>query len=107
MLMKNMHPLLLALSLLGSLAALGSGCGDDDDGGGASKSVCEEAGEILVSDCGFEAGGDGGGGGAACEGESEASSRCVVDFPTETCEALENITDPAFSNAYTECVMGG
>lgn len=88
---------ILAL-LLCSLATVAA-CGEDDEG---TKSVCEQAGEVLVNDCGFDAGG--GGEGAACEGVAEATAQCAVDFPAEACEAFDNLTDPGFSNAYTECV---
>lgn len=93
----------LALSSTLAIAGLVTfGC--DDDGGG-SKSVCEQAGDVLINDYGFEAD-DGGGESAACEGDAAATAQCIVDFPSETCDAFDpaNLTDPMFSNGYTECV---
>lgn len=92
---------ILGLLLSCSLTSL-AGCGDDGEG---SKSVCEQAGDVLVNECGFEQGDGGDGGGAACEGVAAATSQCAVDFPDEACEAFANITDPMFSNSYTECVV--
>lgn len=77
---------------------------DEDDGG--SKSVCDEAADIIIDDCGVEPdGGDGGDGGdAACEGDAEASAQCVVDYPSEVCAFFADPTDTAAYENYANCV---
>ncbi len=94
---------ILRLALSSSLALFclaATGCDDDESG---SKTVCEQAGDVLVNDCGFEEEGGSGGQTAACEGDVAAAAQCIVDNPAETCEAFENLLDPEFSNSYTEC----
>ena len=85
--------LFLALSLPFAAGLSLAAC--DDDGG---KNVCEQAGDILIDDCGLEPAGDGDGDGD-CSGDAEAASQCVVDYPDQACAAID---DPLNTDAYAD-----
>lgn len=95
---------ILSLLLSLPLAALSLTACDDDEGGGGGGTVCEQAADIFVNECGAEVAGGSGGEAAACEGVAEAVSQCVVDFPSEACDALEDPVGNA-DNAYSMCAI--
>ncbi len=94
---NSLHTVLVSCFLALGFAV--TACDDDDDGGG---NVCDQAGKVFVDECGGEVeGGDGEAG--ACEGDVAAAAQCVVDFPSEYCDFLE---DPLTSNGFAECIAG-
>ncbi|MEM9459068.1 MAG: hypothetical protein AAGF11_33125 [Myxococcota bacterium] len=102
---------IIRILISSSLAACGLvsvGCVGDDDSNGAndSRSLCDMSAEILVDECGLEVEVNADEDVASCEvsEEEEAELQCVVDFPSETCEAMSNAFDATFTNAYIECI---
>ena len=91
--------LFLALSLPFAAGLSLAAC--DDDGG---KNVCEQAGDIIVDDCGFDAGDGDGDGDSSCEGENEAIAQCVVDYPDQVCASIDDPLDTDAYADYADCV---